>query len=312
MKSPAAPAFERPASTPSISPSPEVLIAVAEVGRELAASGELEARLGGALRVLERRLGAGRSVVYSANAGTRSLTVDASHGLDPDAFRPRYSAGAAGRVAATGQPVVVPVLRHDPMALSEIADLTRWSDSGWNLVAVPVIARGRCVGVLCAYFRHRDPAGFAERLGVLDVVAGLIGKTLQGDEKRPASDPAVIETPALGPAATQFEYSNMIGEVIHRNAHAQTKIIEDILDVSRIVTGQLRLELRATDLSLVIQDAMEVTRPAAVARRVAVRYTSPDGPATVIGDPERLQQVRPRTPAARIRSARSPPASQRI
>ncbi|MEO7035035.1 MAG: hypothetical protein ABI548_14070, partial [Polyangiaceae bacterium] len=109
-------------SSPPSGPSPEVLIAVAEVGRELAAAGALEARLGGALRVLERRLGAGRSVVYSADTAARALTVDASHGLDPDAFRPRYSAGAAGRVAATGQPVVVPVLRHDPMALSEIAD----------------------------------------------------------------------------------------------------------------------------------------------------------------------------------------------
>jgi len=38
------------------------------------------------------------------------------------------------------------VLRHDPMALSEIADLSRWADIGWNLVAVPVTARRRCVG----------------------------------------------------------------------------------------------------------------------------------------------------------------------
>ncbi|HEY3667781.1 MAG TPA: hypothetical protein VGL19_17385 [Polyangiaceae bacterium] len=119
MKSPVAAAGDRHASVPAAAgPSPEVLIAVAEVGRELAASGPLEARLGGALRVLERRLGAGRSVVYSADPSARSLGVSASHGLDPDAFRPRYSSGAAGRVAATGQPVVVPVLRHDPMALS--------------------------------------------------------------------------------------------------------------------------------------------------------------------------------------------------
>ncbi len=237
MKSPVAAGGDRHASVPAAGPSPEVLIAVAEVGRELAAAGALEARLGGALRVLERRLGAGRSVVYSSDTVARSLTVDASHGLDPDAFRPRYSSGAAGRVAATGQPVVVPVLRHDPMALSEIADLSRWSDIGWNLVAVPVTARGRCVGVLCAYFRHRDPGGFAERLGVLDVVAGLIGKALRSDEKRPGSDPA-IETPSVGPSATQFEYANMIGE-----SGVMRQIYEQVSQVARTnATALLRGE----------------------------------------------------------------------
>jgi len=220
-------------------PTPEVLIAVGEVGRELAAAGPLEARLGGALRVLERRLSAGRSVVYWANGDSRSLTVAASHGLDPDAFRPRYSAGAAGRVAATNQPVVVPVLRHDPMALSEIADLSRWADIGWNLVAVPVSARGRCVGVLSAYFRHRDPSGFGERLGVLDVVAGLIGKTLKEEEARPGSDPALLEAAALAAAgATQFEYANMIGE-----SAVMRQIYEQVSQVARTnATALLRGE----------------------------------------------------------------------
>jgi Nif-specific regulatory protein len=194
----------------SVGPAPEALIAVAEVSRELAGSEGLEARLGGALRVLERRLGAGRSVVYSLGREAGTLEVAASHGLDPDAFRPHLGSGAAGRVAATGQPVVVPVLRHDPMALSEIADVARWADVGWNLVATPVMARGRCVGALAAYFRHRDPGGFAERLGVLEVVAGLVGKAMHGETRAisaPPSDPA-----ATGSAASQFEYANMIGD----------------------------------------------------------------------------------------------------
>jgi Nif-specific regulatory protein len=191
-------------------PPQEVLIAVAEVGRELATTGDIEARVGAALRILERRLGVGRSVFYETHAEKRSLTVLASHGVDPDAFRPRYGGGAAGRVAASQQPVVVPVLRHDPMALSELSDVSRWSDAGWNLVAVPVTRRGRATGVLCAYFRHRDPAGFGERLGALDVVAGLIGKTVRTEERRSASEPP----PRLPVSAvdTQFEYANMIGE----------------------------------------------------------------------------------------------------
>src|SRR5450755_472825 len=236
MKSPVAAVGDRHASTPVTGPSPEVLIAVAEVGRELAAAGALEARLGGALRVLERRLGAGRSVVYSSDTVARSLNVDASHGLDPDAFRPRYSSGAAGRVAATGQPVVVPVLRHDPMALSEISDVTHWTDAGWNLVAVPVTARGRCIGVLCAYFRHRDPGGFSERLGVLDVVAGLIGSAMRGD-KEAANDAPLADAPAAS-SATQFEYANMIGE-----SAVMRQIYEQVGQVARTnATALLRGE----------------------------------------------------------------------
>src|ERR1041384_3301639 len=98
--------------------SSDILIALAEIGSALAAEGSLGARLRAALRILER-IGAGRSVFYSASSETRSLTVDAAHGLEPDAFRPRYSAGAAGRVASSAKPVIVPVLCHDPMALSE-------------------------------------------------------------------------------------------------------------------------------------------------------------------------------------------------
>ncbi|HEX3775750.1 MAG TPA: sigma-54-dependent Fis family transcriptional regulator [Polyangiaceae bacterium] len=220
----------------SSGPSPEVLIAVAEVGRELAAAGELEARLGAALRVLERRLGAGRSVVYASVSETRTLSVVASHGLDPDAFRARYAAGVAGRVAATAQPVVVPVLRHDAMALSEISDLSRWADSGWNLVCLPVAGRGRCIGVLCAYFRHRDPAGFSERLSVLDVVAGLIGKAMRGDREN-AEAPANDE-PNARAAATQFEYANMIGDSV-----VMRQIYEQVSQVARTnATALLRGE----------------------------------------------------------------------
>ncbi|HTA90472.1 MAG TPA: sigma 54-interacting transcriptional regulator [Polyangiaceae bacterium] len=237
MKSQLAVAGDRRVSAPPRGPSPEVLIAVAEVGRELAASGALEARLGAALRVLERRLGAGRSVVYSADGETRAVTVSASHGLDPDAFHARYSAGAAGRVAATGQPVVVPVLRHDPMALSEISDLTRWSDPGWNLVAVPVTGRGRCLGALCAYFRHRDPGGFSERLGVLDVVAGLIGKAMRVEHET-ALDAAAAAEHGANAAATQFEYANMIGE-----SAVMRQIYEQVSQVARTnATALLRGE----------------------------------------------------------------------
>src|SRR5262249_19084578 len=117
-------------------PAPELLLTVAEIGRELAAPGELDERLARALLVLERRLSAQRSVLYIVDAAQRSLQVCAAHGISAEQFRPRYGSGVAGRVIESAQPIIVPVVRHDPMALSEFAELPRWSEPGWNLIAV--------------------------------------------------------------------------------------------------------------------------------------------------------------------------------
>ncbi|HEY6081547.1 MAG TPA: PAS domain S-box protein [Polyangiaceae bacterium] len=80
-------------------------------------------------------------------------------------------------------------------------------------------------------------------------------------------------------------------DVIHRNAKAQSKIIEDILDVSRIITGKLRLELAPVDLATVITDAIEVVRPSAAAKNISVEFRHPEETGLLIGDAERLQQV---------------------
>ena len=78
--------------------------------------------------------------------------------------------------------------------------------------------------------------------------------------------------------------------VIERNSRAQVKLIEDILDVSRIISGKLRLDLRPLDLDGVLRAAIEVIRPAADAKGVTLR-TGGSGNALVQGDPDRLQQV---------------------
>jgi PAS domain S-box-containing protein len=78
--------------------------------------------------------------------------------------------------------------------------------------------------------------------------------------------------------------------VIERNAKAQVRIIEDILDVSRIITGKLRLDMRPLDVEAVVRAAIEVVRPAAEAKQINVELSF-GGPAVVSGDADRLQQV---------------------
>jgi PAS domain S-box-containing protein len=80
-------------------------------------------------------------------------------------------------------------------------------------------------------------------------------------------------------------------DVIHRNAQAQAKIIEDILDVSRIITGNLRLDLKPADLLATIRNAIEVVGASANAKQIAIDFTPPVESCVVTADHERLQQV---------------------
>ena len=79
-------------------------------------------------------------------------------------------------------------------------------------------------------------------------------------------------------------------ETIERNARAQAQLVEDILDVSRIITGRLRLELRAVDPASMIENAVESVRPAAEAKSVRINLLL-DYVGSLLCDPARLQQV---------------------
>jgi PAS domain S-box-containing protein len=79
-------------------------------------------------------------------------------------------------------------------------------------------------------------------------------------------------------------------EVIDRNAKAQSQIVADVLDVSRIVMGKLRLDVQPLELEGVIAEALETLRPAAAAKEIQIESVLSPG-ARVSGDPDRLQQV---------------------
>jgi PAS domain S-box-containing protein len=79
-------------------------------------------------------------------------------------------------------------------------------------------------------------------------------------------------------------------EIVRRNAQAQARLIGDLLDMSRIITGKMRLDVVTTDLAVVVSAAVETVRPAAEARHVTL-VESIEAGVRVNGDPARLQQV---------------------
>jgi PAS domain S-box-containing protein len=80
-------------------------------------------------------------------------------------------------------------------------------------------------------------------------------------------------------------------EAVERNAVAQTRLIGDLLDVSRIITGKLRLEPQPVELSRIVEAGVESVRPAADARGVRLEVSLDSSAGAVSGDPDRLQQV---------------------
>jgi len=79
-------------------------------------------------------------------------------------------------------------------------------------------------------------------------------------------------------------------ETIERNARAQSQLIEDILDVSRIISGKLRLKIDTVDLSAVINTAIEAVQPAAQAKAIRLRRFLESG-VMISGDEDRLLQI---------------------
>jgi signal transduction histidine kinase len=80
-------------------------------------------------------------------------------------------------------------------------------------------------------------------------------------------------------------------EIIDRNTRLQAQLIEDLLDISRIITGKLRLDLRSVPVAQIVEGAIESVRPSADARRVQLRTAMTDGSARILCDPARMQQV---------------------
>ena len=104
-------------------------------------------------------------------------------------------------------------------------------------------------------------------------------------------------TPILGWArmlrdnALEEDVRSRALETIERSAHAQSQIINDLLDVSRIIAGKLRLDIRHVELAAVVEMAVETVRAAAEAKAIEIRTTFDPSAGVIPGDPNRLQQV---------------------
>jgi len=231
--------------------------------------------------------------------------------------------GLPGRVWASGRPAWIDELAIDP-------NFPRASDAALvglhSACGFPILLGREVVGIMEFFAReprHSDPAlltlmsaagsqigQFVELRRIEAARAELLARErdarVEAEQANRSKDQFLatvsheLRTPLtaiLGWASMlrtrDFEPDRVrhIYESVYRNAEIQARIVNDLLDVSRIVTGQLKLDLQAMDVCEVARLSLETIRPAAVARGVALTSDMPAAECRVSGDPARMQQV---------------------
>ena len=204
--------------------------------------------------------------MITAGIGTLGVGLLIALVLGRRIVRAETGAAEAAKALARGEPV--------PAVHSTIAEL---DDLG--------VALREAAGILDQRLRERDAA--AEALSrAKDNFIATVSHELRTPLNAIYGWVAMLRTGSLDGARQQHAL-----EVIERNARAQSQVVEDLLDMSSIIHGRLRLEPRPIDLAGVVRAALDMSTPANGQRKAAITVRDPPCPVIVSGDAARLQQI---------------------
>ena len=252
-----------------------------------------------------------RLAVAHADAAKADLARLASvYPPDPDARHPRTA------VLRTGRSVLIPDVTDE--GLVRIADtpeqLGVLRAVGYrSAMFVALTARGQTLGALTFATAEsgrrygRDDLAFAEEVARRAAVAvdnARLYRDAQEASRTKDEFLATVSHELRTPLQAMLGWVAVLRQgkvgaerrvqaldIIERAGRAQAKLIDDLLDVSRIVTGRLHLDVGTTDLVAVIEDALDTVRPAAAAKDIALVATLDRTTGPISGDSVRLQQV---------------------
>jgi len=218
----------------------------------------------------------------------------------------------AGDVPRPGDPVRAEVESLVGQVLHSGAVRLRQQPHG-PLLIVPLRVRDRVIGAL-AWVAGAGAPGYADddlalaadlaRRGALALEAARLYEEAQSTNRLKDEFLATLSHELRTPLAAVLGWASLIRsdglgpeevnealEAIERNARAQSRLVDDVLEVSRIVTGKIRLTRRPIELAPTIRSAVEALRPSAQEKRIQLTVDVPEAPAVVLGDADRLQQV---------------------
>jgi PAS domain S-box-containing protein len=230
-------------------------------------------------------------------------------------YDPKSSSSVA-KVMASGKPELYPEVTDAMLvAGARDEDHLRWMRQGGfkSIMIVPLVTQGRTVGVLTFVASESGRRYDDEDLVLAQDLAGRAALAIsnarlyhESQESSRLKDDFLttmsheLRTPLnailgwAGLLTTQnldSKTTTQALQTIERNARAQVRLIEDLMDVSRIITGKLRLDIRPVVLSAVVEAAVDAVRPTAQAKDIRLQMLLDPQAGPVSGDPDRLQQV---------------------
>jgi PAS domain S-box-containing protein len=227
----------------------------------------------------------------------------------------RVDEGIIGRVLFSGEPLVITKLArneaHSVISQRYHSYLKKFDVH--SLMSVPLRARGRIIGALTVTRLGPDNSYTREDQTFLQDLADLAALAVdntrlyrQSQEVNRLKDEflATVSHELRTPLTAILGWSRLLRagklsapdflhavDIVERNAKTQAQLIDDLLDISRITTGKLQLDIRPVDLVPVIEAATDAVRPLAIAKEIQINILLQLGLSLVLGDPARLQQV---------------------
>lgn len=201
-------------------------------------------------------------------------------------------------VLRTGKPHTMAVQKYD--IPRPIADGGGFEERYWSLINSPVFVDGQLTHII-----HR-----VEDVTALVHLEEQKRGAEEGAEHLRAADRAKDEFIAIVSHELRTPMTSILGwtrmlalgdldedthrealDALERSTLAQAKLIEDLLDESRIASGKLRLDLKSIDLAAIVDQAVRSARPAATAKGLSLLFEAPEEGYEVFGDAGRLEQV---------------------
>jgi PAS domain S-box-containing protein len=256
------------------------------------------------------------SVKRLAVAHVDPAKVEWAHELQkrypPDVNSPR----GVPQVLRTGLPEIYSEITDEMLALGardeEHLELLR-SIGFSSVMLVPLVAHGRTHGVITFIAAESGRRYGAQDLALAEDLARRAAVAIENSKLYKAAQNAnrlkdeflaTVSHELRTPLTAILGWAHLLRagqlgeksatnalEIIERNARTQSQLIDDLLDVSRIITGKLRLDVRQIEPTTFIESAIEALRPAAEAKGVRIQKVMDTGAVNVAGDPARLQQV---------------------
>ncbi len=255
--------------------------------------------------------------VLLADAENDALVIWAVKGIEQQVegkIRIPIGEGFAGQIAAERQPMLIerdaylqvlnPLLKHEKIQ---------------SLLGVPLLVEGRVLGVI--HVGTLQPRQFTpDDIHLLELAADRVALAIDRANLYEAEQQARANAEAANRIKDEFlavvshelrtPLNSILGwaqmlrakrlneaatvkalETIERNAKQQVRLIDDILDVSRIIRGKIRLSQRAVNLVEIVQEAIAGIEPAARAKNIQIQTQCDRDASEVSGDPDRLLQI---------------------